>query len=361
MRLSTSILCLLAIAAVACGEPGQAQFGLGDTRALITGKGDQINPALDGTLLAWFDLNADADGQCYGRTEDGGWDDSCWGQLRVMDLSTGVQQAASELAEGELLPVVSGGKVVWRCAEEQQQGLCVAGPGLERDFLPELGWSTYGYYDQGKPPVVDAGRVFWVVYDYEVGGYAIMVGEIDSGEKHKLVHLDDYPAEIAAFGGYVAWVFGRYEDGQTRYRLQLMDPDSGATTGAAEADEPIFGLGGAGDWLAWKQGWSDTSAEEPGLHVYLRRPDGTVERVDSDQAWVSSETPVAVGDDSLLWIDYRRGPYAVALWRDGEESERLLSSEEALIGAGMRLAVSRNYLVWSDRQLGDWDLVLHRL
>ena len=362
MVLRRTFLTLLgALVLSACADGGEARFGLGDTSALVTGPGDQVNPSLQGTWLAWFDLRSDPDGQCYGRTEDGGWDDTCTGRLRMMDLQTGAQQDISEDQEGEILPTVSQGRVVWRCVESDQQGLCVGGTGISKTFHAGLGWSYYGYYQQRQPPVVDEGEVFWLDYDPEFGGYVIMAGDLASGERRTLAHLDEYPSEFLAFDGYLAWVVGRYEDGQTRYHLKLMDRESGATTGAAEADEPIFGLAGAGDWLAWKQGWADTTSEDPSLHVYLRRGDGTVERVDSDAAWVSSETSVAVGEGSLVWIDYRRGGYAVAAWRDGEEAERLLSSEQALIGAGMQPAASQHRLVWSDRQLGAWDRVLHRL
>ncbi|MBW2700127.1 MAG: hypothetical protein JRF33_04855 [Deltaproteobacteria bacterium] len=363
MRVCLNLILLFVSACLfgACGAEGDTNFGLGDTNAVVSGTGDQLHPYLDGQTLVWFDLSLDPEGRCYGENLDGTWDNTCLGQVRSLELSTGLKHSWTEVMEGEVVPATSDGLVVWRCLESGERGLCIVAEGSSKTFRPGLGWSFNSWYVNGRPPAVDRGEVFWVGYDNEQGGYRIMGGDLRSGEVWPILEMDEYPYELVAFGGYLAWTVGRNENGLYRYHLEMMDRASGARTGVVDAEEQVFGLGGYGDRLGWKQGWVDYESEESTLHVYLRSEDGSVERVDSDESWVSAETPVAVGSDSLIWIDYRRGGYSVAAYRDGDDAETLLSSEQAMIGASTPPVVSGNRVVWSDRQLGDWDLVLHRL
>jgi hypothetical protein len=360
MRVSSTTLLLFACASLlwACGSEGETRFGLGDTNAVVSSPGDQLHPYLDGQTLVWFDLGPDPDGVCYGQNSGDGL---CQGEVRSLELNTRVMQTLTGIMEGDVVPATSDGLVVWRSWESGDRGLSIVAQGSSRIFRPGLGCSANGSYENSTPPVVDQGEVFWVDYDYELGNYLIMGGDLRSGDTWTVLSMVEYPMELQAFGGYLAWVVGRRDNDGYQYQLEMMGRDSGARTGVVETEEPIFGLGGYGHWLSWKQGWVGTDSDLSELHVYLRREDGRVERIDSDEAWVSAETNVAVGSDSLVWIDYRRGGYAVAAWRDGDEAETLISSEQALIGAGAQPVASAKRVIWSDRQQGDWDLVLHRM
>ncbi|MBN2494308.1 MAG: hypothetical protein JXR96_06955 [Deltaproteobacteria bacterium] len=360
MRASLAILGLVVSGlAVGCGSDATNRYGIENTDLLISTPGDQIHPAVGGGRLVWFDLEPDPDGSCFVRS-GGEYDDSCEGVLRSVSLLGGKPRTISDLLFEEVWPAVSDGLVAWRCVQEQV-GLCVVDlGGGEMTFHAAMGAGYTWYYDRQSSPVVDGVSIFWGDYDYESYRYVIRQGNLRTGEMGIAVaDLPSYPGEIAAYDGRLAWIESAYDETGYHSRVVEMDLASGARSWVADVDQPCYGLGAGGGMLAWKQGEPDYTGEgEDDVHVFFQDTEGQVQRADSEAARVSAETPISVGDGLLVWLDYRDGSYRVAAYEIASGQELLLSSETAVLGAYMPPAVSSHWVIWPDRQNGDWDLVL---
>ena len=351
----------------ACGGQLPRDFETGQVQAVVEGFGDKLHPHLDGNWLVWFDLETDPNGAChvpsYGGSEE--YDNTCEGVIKSKNLFSGEVHTLSDLLYEETLPVVSGTQVAWRCRTDAGYGLCVSKVNRkDRTFLSGVGWTNY-WYERGKRPGVADGSAVWAQYEYYHyrSVYRLKQANLSNGQIDDIVRLDQYPSEVTFFDGLAAWNESRWENGY-QYLLQMIDINSGARTIVVEDEQPVYGLGGWGDLLAWKRGTPDYGGEEDdpeaGVHVYVRQTGGLVERIDSPEAKVSAETPIAVGDNLVVWLDHREGLYRVAAYDLNGGGEALVSPAEAMISAYFTPAVSADFIVWPDRINGDFDLYLFK-
>jgi len=357
-------LVLLATVGLVCSCGGELPLGVesGQIGPLVEDRGDQLHPSLDGTWLVWFDLSGDDNGRCFipSYSNDGEYDQTCDGVIKSMDLISGKVRIISGFLGAETRPVVSNGLVAWRCNKDSARGLCVTPADRRRvTFLEGVSWDYY--YSTDARPWIDGNQAVWVVYDYYPRQYVYRLKRADlkSGEIQDVQRLDFYPSEMAFFDGKLAWTENQWQDGAYHYKLLLMDVDTGARTVVADGEQASYGLAGQGRVLAFKQG-QPVYTEEPdageGVHVYYRDPDGRVFRADGDDARVSSEAPVSLDEDLLVWIDHREGDYSVAAYDMRSGDEALVSPRDAVVSAYMPPAVGSGYIVWPDCRDGDFDL-----
>jgi hypothetical protein len=366
MRILPSIIALAAAMQLcACGESAPLDLESGKAHAIVTAGGDQLHPYISGDWLVWFDLRDDPDGFCFlpSYSPDGQYDDSCDGRVRSMNLVTGESHVLSDVIGYEVRPVASEGFAAWRCQSDLGPGMCVTPIDRKQvSFYSGVGYSNY-YYSGDQRPWVNEGHVAWAVYEYypAMTIYKIKRADLGSGLVEDLMRLDDYPTEFAYFGQLMAWTGYRWDNGVYRYRLELSDPHTGASTLVVDGQDPAYGLGGYGGLLAFKQGSPDyDGGDDGGVHVFYRRADGQVRRADSSAARVSEEGPLSVGDDLLVWLDHRDGDYQVVARDLRGGGETIVSPPEALIGAYMPPAVGSQGIVWPDMRDGDFDLYIYR-
>jgi hypothetical protein len=231
-------------------------------------------------------------------------------------------------------------------------------------FLPEVGWSRY-WYEQGTRPWVANKTAIWVEYEYYPNAtvYRLKKADLETGTIEDVQRMDQYPPEMSFFSNRVAWCENRWEQDGYHGKVHLMDIQTGARTLVVDRDKPAYGLGGHGELLAFKSGEPNYTQEtdpDLGVHIHYRVSGGEVFRADSDEARVSQETPISVGDDLLVWLDHREGAYRVAAFDLRSGQEAILSPPEAVIGAYMPPAVGSDFIVWPDARNGDFDLVLFR-
>ncbi|HUU00532.1 MAG TPA: hypothetical protein VM425_03730 [Myxococcota bacterium] len=368
MRILPSVIALAAAMQLfACGESAPLDFEAGDVQTIVAAAGDQLHPYISGDWLVWFDLRDDPNGFCFmpSYSPDGEYDDSCDGRVRSMNLATGESHILSDVIGYEVRPVVTAGLAAWRCQSDSGPGMCVT-PVDRRQvtFFSGLGYSNY-YYDGDKRPWVNGGYVAWAEYEYypTTTVYRIKRADLRSGQVEDVMRLDDYPTEFVYFGSLMAWTGYFWDEGAYRYRLELSDSNTGASTLVVDGQDPAYGLGGHGGLLAFKQGSPDYDGQggsAGGVHVFYRRPDGHVRRADSDAARVSEEGPLSVGDDLLVWLDHREGDYRVVARDLKGGGEAIVSPPEAQIGAYMPPAVGAQGIVWPDMRDGDFDLYMFR-
>jgi hypothetical protein len=355
-----------AILASACGGGDSFDLGLPGESRVVWSSGDQIHPALRGGELIWFDLSDDPNGACYAPATGEDYDDSCSGVIKWRDLSREDQRTLSGSLEGDTIPVFIEGLAAWYCRGfDGVAGLCVSdNRGAGGDFYPGVGWQNYYYYSPAQRPVLASGRAFWAEYEYDyvdyLYRYKIRSLDLQLRSVKDLVVLDQsYPTEMVATAERLVWVSQFWSDAGARYRLESIELVSDQRVLLLESVEPLFGLAALGDRLAFKRGtpnYGDDQGE--GVHIYLRDPEGTLERADSLQALVSADTPVVIGEDLLVWLDYRDGDYQLAAKDLRSGQDRLLTGAPARINADFQPAVDGRRIVWADHRGGDWDLLL---
>lgn len=346
------VLLVLAPLAASCGTD-PLPYKEGVTHELVSAPADQIHPDVEGEKLVWFDLAPDPNGACHIPNNGPDWDATCEGVVRGMNLRTGQMSTMSDIISDETRPRVSGGRVVWRCHTDGGLGMCETPFGSNRvTFHQGLGWSNYGYGHAWLQTADDDGVVVWCEYANHNYGYIwkLMRADVRTGEARTLAYLDQMASELVASGGQVAWTGSSYG-----MLLQAANLLTGERRILLDQDSYRFGLGAGSGTLAWKQ-----VDEEGNVHVHYLQDDGTDVRVDSDEARVSSETQVAVGDDLLVWLDHRDGDYRIAAADLLTGAEEILSDPEARISVKMEPSISGGLLVWPDLRNGDWDLFLYR-
>ncbi len=338
-----------------CSGGDPRDFEQGHARPVVERRGDQIHPDLDGRWLVWFDLEDDPNGACnsVGYDSDQEYDYTCEGVVKSMDLLTGRVRTLSEVLLQETRPVMSDGLAVWRCWQQSAPGLCVTrADRQEVTFHPQ--GNSYYYYDQTSKPAVDRGVAAWIDYNYQGQTPVNLLRRLELRTGQEVSHIaDNYPSELIVCGHRLTWVSALWEDEAYRYQLESIDTLTGNHQVLFDSDQAIVGLGGSGDLLAFKQ-----DQGEAGVRVFYLDPDGQPRRADSDEARVSSMTPITVDEDLLVWLDHREGDYRVVAYdlRGGQEG--FVSSDQAVVGAHLVPVADQNQVVWADRRNGDWDLYL---
>jgi len=369
MRASISILCLTLVCS--CGQPDPTELGSeqANVRAIVSNRGDQVHPQLDGHWLVWFDLEPDPNGACFVTDNDpqGESDQSCEGLIRSQNLLTGERYTLSEILFAETRPAIAGNTVAWYCNQGGTHGLCVT-PVNSRQvrFYPSKDY----WYGSTTRPKLATRMLLWVEYqsgtpsDDYWEGYTLQGLDLDSAQTQTVARLERYPNEWVAFGQQLVWSHSRWEENEYRFELFQFDRAHGELSKLVADKVTIYGLGGANDLLAWKQGQPDYGADNDdsgGVQVQYLDSQGEIQRANSEQARVSTETPVAVGDKLLAWLDYREGDYRIAAFDLRSGKEALVSPPEAIINAYMSPTCSGDRIVWADRRQGDYDLYLFAL
>ncbi len=343
-----------------CGQHG---FGSGRILPLVEGRGDQINADLEGNLLVWFDLEEDPNGACFvpPYCYDDECDQTCEGRIKAMNLRNGRIVTLSPVIGQETAPAISAGRAAWLCHGNGGRGLCITpADRSEVTFFPGVGWNYY--HGATKRPALDGDAVVWAEYNYQSGEavYRLAKADLGDGSSEDLLRFDRLlPTEVVLSGNRAAFVTNIWEGGAYHFTLETLEIDSGRRRGGAESEQAIFGLGARGDILAWKQGGTYTQPGEE-VHVFYIEKDGQPVRADSDGAEVSAESPVAVGEGILAWLDFRDGNYRIAARDIDTGAEELITPAEAMLSAYQSPAASGEGLVFSDHRRGDWDLYLYR-
>jgi hypothetical protein len=346
-----------------CGFGGGVDLETGRARPLVARPGDQLHPSLQGGLLAWFDLEGDPNGACFIPQGGQNHDATCDGVVRVMEWVSGEIRTLSDVIGHEVRPVVTQGLVAWRCREQGEPGLCVTPADRgEVVYHRGVGWSRHNNDDATRPVVYD-GKAYWAEYRTHQNQpyYRFMQADLRTGQHKILLYLDALPDEVAAFKNGVAWKNGFTDEQGYRCIIRILDLQSDIWRVVMDTDEYCHGLGAFGDVLAWKQsvieyGYIDTDS----ARVFHATIDGRVYRASSEEARVSTDLPVVVGDGFLVWLDYREGDYRVTALDLVGRREAFLSSEGAMISTYISPAAGSRSVIWTDYRNGDSDLFLFR-
>lgn len=361
LRLLVHSLCVAVLAS--CGFSNSPGFGSGSAWPLVQRPGDQLHPALEGERLVWFDLEEDPNGACFVPQNGPDRDVTCDGVVRTMDWSTGRVRTLSDVIGQEIRPVVTQDLAAWRCHQQGEPGLCVTKTDLrEVVYHRGVGWSRYNY-DASSRPVVHEGMAYWAEYRTHENKptYRLMQADLRTGQQKILLYLDALPDEVAAFDSRVVWKNSFWDADGYRCIIRALHLETGLWNVVADTDQFCFGLGASGDVLAWKQGVIEYGYVDPdSIRVFLLNSDGMVYRASSHEARVSADLPMVVGDEFLVWLDYREGGYRVTALDLLGRNEAFLSSPSALISAYISPAAGSRSVIWADYRNGDSDLFLFR-